>query len=128
MTKEELQEVILINNIPYYLIRNGTTYDYAPIPKEFKIYFDRLQQENNHLKERVAYLERSNNRREETIFYEREENFDLSCKIDTAIEDITFCINGMKNEYACTDSRTNRELHTMVTLLESTIKMLRGNE
>lgn len=53
MTKEELQEVILINNIPYYLIRNGTTYDYAPIPKEFKIYFDRLQQENKELHNKI---------------------------------------------------------------------------
>lgn len=55
--------------------------------------FSHLYTENKHLKdkvsyleERVAYLERSNNRREETILYEREENFDLSCKIDKAIE------------------------------------------
>ena len=97
--------------------------------------YSSLYTENKHLKdkvsyleERVAYLERSNNRREETILYEREENFDLSCKIDKAIEDITFCINAMKNEYACTDNRTNRELHTMVATLESTIKILKGDD
>ena len=33
-------------------------------------------------------------------------------------EDIKFCINTMKNEYECTDKRTNRELHTMVEILE----------
>ena len=35
-----------------------------------------------YLKERVAYLERSNNRREETIMHLRDENIDLSDKID----------------------------------------------
>lgn len=34
------------------------------------------------LKERVAYLERSNNRREESIIYLRDENIELSSKID----------------------------------------------
>ena len=38
--------------------------------------------ENQYLKERVAYLERSNNRREETILYLRDENIELSDKID----------------------------------------------
>lgn len=35
--------------------------------------YEELQQENHRLKERVAYLERSNNRREETIIDLREE-------------------------------------------------------
>ena len=43
--------------------------------------------ENQYLKERVAYLERSNNRREETILYEREENLELSDKVDKLIEE-----------------------------------------
>lgn len=37
-------------------------------------------------------------------------------------EDIKFCINTMKNEYECTDKRTNRELHTMVEILEKWTK------
>ena len=57
MNKENIEEVIFINNIPYYRIQNGTSYEYRCIPKEFKIYFDRLQQENNQLKEQ--YCERT---------------------------------------------------------------------
>ena len=40
----------------------------------------------NWLKERMAYLERSNNRREETILCERDENIELYSKIDKAIK------------------------------------------
>lgn len=40
----------------------------------------------NYLKERMAYLERSNNRREETILCERDENIGLYSKIDKAIK------------------------------------------
>ena len=36
-----------------------------------------LQQENKQLKERIAYLERSNNRREDTILEQRKEISDL---------------------------------------------------
>lgn len=44
--------------------------------------------------------------------------------IEEVKEDIVFCINGMKNEFACTDSRTNRELHTMVKILEDRLQIL----
>lgn len=44
--------------------------------------------------------------------------------IEMMEEDIRFCINNMKNEYACTDSRTNRELHTMVKILEETLERI----
>lgn len=37
----------------------------------------KLQQENEHLKERIKYLERSNNRREDTILEQRQEISDL---------------------------------------------------
>lgn len=37
----------------------------------------KLQQENEHLKERIEYLERSNNRREDTILEQRQEISDL---------------------------------------------------
>ena len=45
------EEIIIINDEPFYRIQNGTSYDYAPIPKAFKPYFERLQQENQQLKE-----------------------------------------------------------------------------
>ncbi len=38
---------------------------------------DELQQENKQLKERIEYLERSNNRREDTILEQRQEISDL---------------------------------------------------
>lgn len=44
------EEIIIINNEPFYRILNGTNYDYAPIPKEFKPYFERLEQEITKLK------------------------------------------------------------------------------
>ena len=50
------EEIILINNEPFYRIPNGTSYDYAPIPKQFKHYFERLQQENQQLKEQKQEL------------------------------------------------------------------------
>lgn len=39
-------EIIIINDEYYYKILNGTSYVYKTIPKEFKPYFDKLQQEN----------------------------------------------------------------------------------
>lgn len=45
-----------------------------------------LRQENKELKERISYLERSCERKEETIRNERDENIELSNKIDKAIE------------------------------------------
>lgn len=48
--------------------------------KEQKIlykYIKQLQQENKILKERIEYLERSNNRREDTILEQRQEISDL---------------------------------------------------
>ena len=44
------EEIIIINDEPFYKILNGTSYDYAPIPKEFKPYFERIQQKNTQLK------------------------------------------------------------------------------
>lgn len=38
---------------------------------------EEIQQENKQLKERIAYLERSNNRREDTILEQRQEISDL---------------------------------------------------
>lgn len=54
----------------------------------------------------------------------QQENQQLKDVIEDVREDIVFCINGMKNEFACTDSRTNRELHTMVKILEDRLQIL----
>ena len=43
----------------------------------YKQLSEQLQQENEKLKERIEYLERSNNRREDTIFEQRQEISDL---------------------------------------------------
>ena len=40
-------------------------------------YVKKLQQENKQIQERIEYLERSNNRREDTIFEQRQEISDL---------------------------------------------------
>lgn len=50
------EEIIIINDEPFYRILNGTSYDYAPIPKEFKPYFERLQKENQKLKKELDIL------------------------------------------------------------------------
>lgn len=47
------EETIIINDELFYRIPNGTSYDYAPIPKEFKPYFERLQQENKELHNKI---------------------------------------------------------------------------
>lgn len=39
-------EIVLINGEPFYKVANGTTYCYASIPKNFKPYFEKLQEEN----------------------------------------------------------------------------------
>lgn len=52
-------------------------------------YITNLQQENERLKERVAYLERSNNRREDTIIglrFEVAEQEDYKSRCEKAIE------------------------------------------
>lgn len=60
------------------------------------------------------------------------ENTNLKQALNEIREDIVFCINGVKNEYACTDKRTNRELHTMAKILKESLqkidKALGGNE
>ena len=47
----------------------------------YKQLSEQLQQENKQLKERIEYLERSNNRREDTILEQRQEISDLEDKL-----------------------------------------------
>lgn len=50
------EEIIIINDEPFYRILNGTSYDYAPMPKAFKPYFERLEQENEDLQQEITKL------------------------------------------------------------------------
>lgn len=52
----------------------------------YKQLSEQLQQNNEKFKERIEYLERSNNRREDTILEQIKEISDLEDKIDKAIE------------------------------------------
>lgn len=52
-----------------------------------------VEQENKKLKERIEYLERSNNRREDTILEQRQEISDLEDKIDKAINNSQYWID-----------------------------------
>lgn len=47
----ENDEITIINDETFYKIPNGTNYNYTSIPKEFKPYFERLQQERDLYKE-----------------------------------------------------------------------------
>lgn len=82
-------EVIIINDEPFYRIPNGTSCDYAPIPKEFKPYFEKLQQENEQLKETInEAIEYINKFEDIKAYYSYEEdgyeeyNYDEDFKID----------------------------------------------
>ena len=51
------EEIIIINGEPFYRIPNGTSCDYAPIPKEFKPYFEKLEEENKSLQSQLKAKE-----------------------------------------------------------------------
>ena len=51
--------------------------NYKNAYEEMKKLYELLQQENKQLQERMEYLERSNNRREDTIIEQRQEISDL---------------------------------------------------
>lgn len=88
-------------------------------------YIEKLQQENQQLRNALEKLKDSAGWREILeLSGIIQENQQLKEVIDEVREDIVFCINGMKNEFACTDSRTNRELHTMVKILEDRLQIL----
>lgn len=51
------EEIIIINGEPFYRIPNGTSCDYAPIPKQFKPYFEKLEEENKSLQSQLKAKE-----------------------------------------------------------------------
>ena len=87
-------------------------------------YINKLQKENKQLK--LDYELYKDNYVHRNYEVEIRDNTIKQLKeiIEEVREDIVFCINGMKNEFACTDSRTNRELHTMVKILEDRLQIL----
>lgn len=98
------EEVILINDIPHYKIPNGTSYRYAPIPKEFKPYFEGLQQENQQLKSDLLKEEISYNNLRESYNLEYDRNKKLVSRIENDEEDIRHLldiINHNCNELKC---------------------------
>lgn len=94
MTKE-IKEILLDNSrladIGYHKCKEE---DLSFSNKDYRAnllldYITNLQQENEKLKERIDYLERSNNRREDTIQslrFEIAEQGDYKSRIDKAIE------------------------------------------
>ena len=65
-------------------------------------YIEQLQQENKQLKERVNYLERSNNRREDTMIEQRQEISNLEDnwnKLKQYCEEATFYYTTGNDEY-----------------------------
>ena len=76
---EEIKEILLIIKSckqDYDKQKNGMhTFDYGELYLLYN-YITNLQQENERLKERIAYLERSNDRREDTILGLRQELYE----------------------------------------------------
>lgn len=61
-----------------------------------------LEQENEKLKERIEYLERSNNRREDTIFEQRKEISDLEDnwnKLKECLKDVMNSSNAIDKDF-----------------------------
>lgn len=72
------EEIKAFLNDEMYVLVYRDNYDRASAVNQQLIdYIKELQKENKQLKERIAYLERSNNRREDTILEQRQEISDL---------------------------------------------------
>lgn len=73
----------------------------------YKELSEQLGKENKQLKERIEYLERSNNRREDTILEQRKEISNLEDKVDEAIEYIEEHI-----KYECDDAYNGMQFYS----------------
>ena len=100
MNKEEI--IQMLKNNPIKIIK----WEDIEIPVEYLKQttvnvngydYIRLQQENKQLQERIEYLERSNNRREDTILEQRQEINDLGDNWDKLKEYINRYIKYDKN-------------------------------
>ena len=88
MTKEELYKIIDFLELRMIMRKaegSKLNFEETQLIKLCEL-CSNLTKENKTLQERISYLERSNNRREETIELERKENLELHNKIDKAIE------------------------------------------
>ena len=77
--------------------------DYNIIPNsDIKPLLDKLQQDNEKLKERIEYLERSNNRREDTILEQRQRLIDLEDnwnKLKECLKDVMNSSNAIDKDF-----------------------------
>jgi uncharacterized coiled-coil DUF342 family protein len=83
-----------------------------------------LESNNRALREEINQLKENNLAMQEEMARTWAKHDKLKSTLEEIREDIVFCINNMKNEYSCTDSRTRRELHTMVHILEDTLQII----
>ena len=84
VTKEELDKIIDFLELRMIMRKaegSELNFEETQLIKLCELCSD-LTKENKTLQERIEYLERSNNRREETIELERKENLELHNKID----------------------------------------------
>lgn len=86
---------------------------------------EQLQEENKQLKERIEYLERSNNRREDTILEQRQEISDLEDNWNSLKEYIKTCISIIKENPI--DKRTSFE-HSSLSSLGATLSKMQEIE
>ena len=115
MTKEELYKIIDFLELRMIMRKaegSKLNFEETQLIKLCELCSD-LTKENKELQERISYLERSNNRREETIELERKENLELHNKIDKAIEYIEDYGHGYDctgDGYYCLDEDNQKEL------------------
>ena len=97
------EEIIIVNDEPFYRMPNGTSYKYAPIPKEFKPYFERLQQENQQLRNALEKLKDSAGWREilelAGIIQERDKLQQKNNQLKEVIEQIKISVSTSKYAY-----------------------------
>lgn len=97
--------------------------DYTIKPSFTTRKLKQLQQENQKLKERIEYLERSNNRREDTILEQRQEISDLEDNWNKLKKDIDYELLKLRepNEY-------NNGLINAFTYINNKIQEIIGGE
>ena len=79
--------------------------------KQFIENYKELAKIYDDLEKQIKYYEYEKNRWKKKYFNSLNENKKMK-------DILKFCIINMKNEFNCTDKRTNKELHLMVEALE----------
>lgn len=87
--------------------------------RKFTEMYKELAKLYDELEMNIEYLAKERDKWREKYYNEVDKTNKLS-------NTINFCIENMKNEYNCTDQRTNQELHNMVKSLEELL--IEGNK